>query len=94
MVGPLTEMCSSFTRASLWPACTEVSWLWLCDRDPGQYRTSGSQTVCNADHKLTDRHRPADIFLLYELYGRDHFDPCISGIFLIWIFKDRWEKCW
>ncbi len=23
--------------------------IWLCDRDSGQYHTSGSQKVCNAD---------------------------------------------
>lgn len=39
--------------------------IWLCDRDPGQYHTSGSQTVCNADPQAeADPYRPADIFSL------------------------------
>ena len=49
--------------------------IWFCDRDPGQYHTSGSQTVCNADPQAeADPYRPADIFCS-GLCGRDHSDP-------------------
>ena len=52
MVGPLTEICSSLRTDRYGLLVRRFHWLWLCNRDSGQYHTSGSQTVCNATHKL------------------------------------------